>query len=279
MTPPPFTAGLLPERAVLRVTGPEAGTFLHGLLTVDVAGLAPGQAAYGALLTPQGKILFDLFIFADGGEFLIDCSAARRDELLRKLYFYRLRAKVEIAASPLAVAVSPEEPSQPLRFPDPRLAGLGWRALVEAGTMAAATSYDAARIEGGLADSDADLAPGEFFPHEANFDQFGGVSFSKGCYVGQEVVSRMEHRSTARSRILPVELAGAAPAPGTAVLSGEKQVGTLLSAAGSQALALLRLDRLAEAKAPLLTENVSLTVRKPSFARYDVPGAEKEADR
>jgi len=274
MAIPPFTAGLLPERAVLRVAGPEARIFLHGLLTVDVAGLAAGRAAYGALLTPQGKILFDLFILAHGEEFLIDCAAARRDELLRKLSFYRLRAKVEIAASPLAVAVSPEEPSQPLRYPDPRLARLGWRALVEAGTMAAATSYSAARIAAGLADSDADLAPGEFFPHEANFDQFGGVSFGKGCYVGQEVVARMEHRSTARSRILPVELSGVAPPPGAAILSGDRQIGTLLSAAGDRALALIRLDRLAEAKGPLLTGNVSLAVRKPPFARYEVAEGE-----
>ncbi|MBM3519388.1 MAG: folate-binding protein YgfZ [Alphaproteobacteria bacterium] len=276
MATPLFNAGTLPDRAIFRVAGPDARTFLQGLLTIDVTGLAGGRGAYGALLTPQGKILFDLFILAREEGFLIDCARAQRDELMRKLAFYRLRAKVEIEAAPQAVAVFPEEPPQPLRYPDPRLASLGWRALVEPGSMAPASSYGAAQIALGLADS-ADLAPGEFFPHEANMDQFGGVDFGKGCYVGQEVVSRMEHRGTARSRIVPVVLSGAAPARGTAILAGGKQVGTLLSAAGNRALALLRLDRLAEAQGPLLTEHVSLAVRKPSFARYEVAGATEDS--
>ena len=136
-----------------------------------------------------------------------------------------------------------------------------------------ARGYDLARIALGLADSEVDLGAGEFFPHEANLDQLGGVSFRKGCYVGQEVVSRMEHRGTARSRILPVTLAGETPPKGTDIRAGDKQVGTLLSGAGDQALALIRLDRLAEAAAPLEAGGVGVTVLKPHWARYDVPGA------
>lgn len=265
-----FQAGRLSGRAVISVGGPEAGPFLNNLLTADVTHLAAGAATYAALLTPQGKILSDMLVLRQGDGFLIDCAAGQRAELMKRLAMYKLRAKVEIAArDDLAVGVSPAE--IPGGYRDPRSPEIGWRII---GTPEGeAEDYDAARIAAGLADSAADIGSGEFFPHEANLDQLGGVSFKKGCYVGQEVVSRMEHRGTARSRILPVVLDGAAPAKGADIRAGEKQVGTLLSSAGSDALALIRLDRLAEAAAPLMAEGVTLRVRKPSWARYDVPGA------
>jgi len=269
-----FEAGRLPGRAVLSVGGPEAGHFLHNLLTSDIDHLQDGQPAYAALLTPQGKILFDMFVLRRGSDFLIDCAAGQRADLLKRLAMYRLRAKVEIAPrDDLAVAVSPAE--LPGGYRDPRTAAIGWRRIGAAQEAAQGTArgYDAARIALGLADPEADLGPGEFFPHEANLDQLGGVNFRKGCYVGQEVVSRMEHRGTARSRILPVVLEGDAPPRGTDIRSGEKQVGTLLSAAGRNALALVRLDRLAEASAPLLAGGVTLKVLKPEWAAFDVAGA------
>lgn len=265
-----FQAGRLSGRAVISVGGPEAGPFLNNLLTADVTHLAAGAATYAALLTPQGKILSDMLVLRQGDGYLIDCAAGQRAELMKRLAMYRLRARVEIAArDDLAVGVSPKE--IPGGYRDPRSEAIGWRII---GTPEGeAEDYDAARIAAGLADSAADIGSGEFFPHEANLDQLGGVSFKKGCYVGQEVVSRMEHRGTARSRILPVVLDGAAPAKGADIRAGEKQVGTLLSSAGPDALALIRLDRLAEAAAPLMAEGVTLRVRKPSWARYDVPGA------
>ena len=139
-------------------------------------------------------------------------------------------------------------------------------------SAAPALGYVAACLRLGLAGSE-DLGSGETFPHEANFDQLGAVSFSKGCYVGQEVVSRMEHRGLARSRMLPVSLAGAAPPKGSGIRSGDKMVGTLVSARDDRALALLRLDRLAEASEPLLTEGVAVTVHKAYWMHYVVPGA------
>lgn len=266
-----FGAGQLAGRAVLAVSGPDAGHFLHNLLTADVEHLADGEARYAALLSPQGKILFDMLVLRQGDGFLIDCAAAQRAALMKRLALYKLRAKVEIAPrDDLAVTVSPGEIAG--GYADPRTQAIGWRMISPAGAPEA-RGYDAARIALGLADSEADLGSGEFFPHEANLDQLGGVSFKKGCYVGQEVVSRMEHRGTARSRILPVKLAGETPPKGTDIRAGDRQVGTLLSGAGKHALALLRLDRLAEAAAPLEAGGVAVTVLKPQWVRYDVPGA------
>jgi tRNA-modifying protein YgfZ len=272
MTTATFQAGSLSDRALLRASGADARHFLHNLLTADIAGLPPGKAAYAALLTPQGKILFDMFVFDAGECFLIDSARSQVNELLRRLTFYRLRAKVDISvADNVHVAVSPREPGDGQPFADPRVGDLGWRACVTV-QAAPAQGYRAARLRLGLADAE-DLGSAEFFPHEANLDQFGGVSFAKGCYVGQEVVSRMEHRGTARSRMLPITLSGPAPARGSNILSGDKTVGTVLSSDGNRALALLRLDRLAEVSDPLLTDGVAVTVHKPGWMRYDVPGA------
>lgn len=271
MTAQGFSAGLRPDRAILQAAGPDARHFLHNLLTTDIEGMPPDGARYGALLTPQGKILFDLFVYDDGNGFLIDCAAAHQAELVKRLGLYKLRANLTITARPdLSIAVSPTSGT----WLDPRTPDMGFRSVAPAGSLPTAEDYGAARIALGLADSVADLGSGEFFPHEANLDQLGGVSFTKGCYVGQEVVSRMEHRGTARSRILPVRLSSEAPPKGSEIRAGGKQVGTLLSSAGTNALALIRLDRLAEASSPLLTGNVSVTVLKTRWARYDVPGAE-----
>ena len=272
-----FNAGLLPGRAILRVEGADASSFLHNLVTADIEGLAQDQASYAALLTPQGKILYDFFVVRHGEGFLIDCSAAQKPELLKRLGFYKLRAKVIISAVEDAVGVSPEEPEAELRYVDPRTPAIGWRYLNPSRLLENARNYDSARISLGLADTDADIGSAEYFPHEANFDQLGGVRFTKGCYVGQEVVSRMEHRQSARSRIVPVTLVGTAPPKGSEIRSGEKPVGTMLSSAGNRALALIRLDRLAEASQPLLSGSVSVSVLKPRWASYDVPGASDTA--
>lgn len=269
-----FSAGILTDRSAFRIDGSEARHFLHNLLTADIEVLKPGEATYTALLTPQGKILFDVFVYDAGAAFLVDCSASQKADFIKRLTFYKLRAKVSIVdLTDYDVGVAPQMPPQQLRYRDPRSPEMGWRFFLPPGTLPTAAGYDEVRIDVGLADTDADLGSGEFFPHEANLDQLGGVSFEKGCYVGQEVVSRMEHRGMARSRILPVKLGGAAPAKGSDIRAGGKPIGTLLSSVDSSALALLRLDRLAEAAEPLLTEDVSVEVLKPHWVRYDVPNA------
>jgi folate-binding protein YgfZ len=260
------------DRAVLSLEGDETENFLHNLVTADILGLTEGQGRYAALLTPQGKILFDFFVLKTAEGYLLDCAASQLDELAKRLMFYRLRARIAISErEDLEVGVSPERPTGILAYADPRIPLMGWRMIAEKGKLPTGTGYNSARVALGLADSDGDIGSGELFPHEANFDQMGAVSFTKGCYIGQEVVSRMEHRATARSRILPVTFDGAAPAHGAAIKSADKVIGSILSSAGNAALALIRLDRLGEATQPLLTDAVRIRVHKPAWIKYDVP--------
>ena len=282
---------ILPHRAVIRLAGEESLPFLQDLLTADVEHLGAGGAAHGGLLTPQGKILFDFFIVGVPGGVLIDCDASQRDGLVQRLSMYRLRRAIEMKAEDaLAVAVMwggerPELPGCEAIHADPRLADLGYRIIAPAAALTGAVNSDAAayaamRIALGVADS-AEIGSGILFPHEANYDQFASVNFQKGCYVGQEVVSRMQHRGTARSRIVPVEAASALPAPGAAVQAGERQSGSLLAASGTCGLALIRLDRAAAAIANgsgLSVDGQAITMHKPAWARWTDPAAGGEGE-
>jgi tRNA-modifying protein YgfZ len=256
-------AAMLEDRAVIRVSGEDATSFLQGLLTNDLERLHPSEARYAALLTPQGKILFDMIVVRAPGEepsYLIDCTAAQAADLAKRLGFYKLRAKVAIADMSADQAVAAfwgaEAPhvDEGVLCADPRDPRLGWRAILPRPTAAAFGSehvneYEGLRIAVGAPKGGLDFAYGDAFPHDANFDLLHGVDFDKGCYVGQEVVSRMKHRGTARKRIARVKLSGPSPAPGTPVLDRELAVGALGSSSGREALALLRLDRAEEATA------------------------------
>jgi tRNA-modifying protein YgfZ len=268
MSRPDFHRQALPQRAVLSVEGDDAVDFLNNLVTIDVAALAEAQAGYGALLTPQGKILFDFFALRTVEGFLIDCAAAQRMEFLQRLGVYKLRAKVQIAPrDELEIGAMPDDDPLPLSYADPRIDGMGHRMIAPKGTLPHGGGYDAWRIAEGMADSDADIGVGKLFPHEANLDKLGGVSFNKGCYVGQEVVSRMEHRATARSRIVPVTYDGPAPPSGTIITMGVINVGLSLSTAGTTGLALMRLDRMRETPAPLRAHEVIVHVHLPGWLR------------
>jgi folate-binding protein YgfZ len=277
-------ASVLADRAVLRLSGRDRATFLQGLVTADILGLAAGASRWAALLTPQGKILFDFLVVEQGDGTLIDCARDQREELTKRLAFYKLRAQVSIEPVPgMAVAaVLPEariEPPSAILFADPRLSEMGSRAFIADDRVSAlnadASDYRARRIVLGVPDTVEDIGSGALFPHEANLDQLGGVSFTKGCYVGQEVVSRMEHRGTARSRILPI----AADRPltkGSNVTGSGRALGQVLSTAGNRALALIRLDRVAEALDagdPISADGAAVTVLQPGWARFKVPGA------
>ena len=275
---------LLNERAVLLVGGPEAAPFLQGLVTADISKLEDGGATHAGLLTPQGKILFDFFIVRQGGGFFIDCAASQKQGLMQRLAMYRLRADVEIAGrDDLAVAagIGRDKPEMDgaIIYPDPRLAQMGWRVIGDAKELAKAAggavqAYHEKRIALGLPDSDSDIGSGEVFPHEADFDQLGGVSFTKGCYVGQEVVSRMQHRGTARARIVPVIFDAGTPASGDEIRAEGKKIGHILSVAGLKGLALVRLDRAQKALNSghaLTAAKTGVHLVKPDWAGFDVP--------
>ena len=261
-----MTPQTLSNRAVLQLSGDNVLAFLHNILTCDVAELPAQNWAYGALLSPQGKIQHDMFVGHDGARVFIDCAAAQVEALLQKLKLYRLRAKIDIAhVAELKIAVSDAARVGLLSALDPRFAEMGYRSIVAATALGADGDYHSHRIACGMADSDADIGVNQLFPHEANFDLLGGVSFSKGCYVGQEVVSRMQHRGTARSRILPVASMGKLPAPQTAITSGETVIGTLLSNDGTLGIALIRIDRWNAATAPIMAGTVAISLRTLSW--------------
>jgi tRNA-modifying protein YgfZ len=280
-------AALLAGRAVVRVADADAAKLLQGLITNDIDKARDGTTIHAGLLTPQGKILFDFFVvpFEDG--FLLEVAAGQAADLVKRLGFYKLRANVEIKEEPsFAVAAlwgrCPHAPPDSILYPDPRLAELGSRLLLPAPASLAALGYEktseadyhAMRIGLGVPEGGQDYAYGDAFPHEALFDQLNGVDFRKGCFVGQEVVSRMEHRGTARKRVVSVEGAGRLPPPGTRIETGVIALGTLGSVSGSHGLALVRLDRADEALSAggqLRAGDVAVTLKPPRFASFPIP--------
>lgn len=276
----------LPDRGVVRVSGEDASTFLQGLVTCDVIAIPAGEARFGALLTPQGKIIVDFFVIPapvdTGGGFFVDVPRALAADLARKLAFYRLRAKVAVAdlsdeAGVTAVWGDAGMPDGAVGARDPRHPALGWRLIapLPPESSSDAGAYDAHRIGLGIPEGGRDFVYGDTFPHEADMDQLAGVDFAKGCYVGQEVVSRMQHRGTARTRVVPVAFPDFAPMEGLDIMAGEKTIGMMGSAANGRGLAKLRLDRVADALAAgeaITAGGIALTPVKPDWARFDWPG-------
>src|ERR1700719_1457118 len=281
---------LLPDRGVVKVSGEDARNFLNGLVTTDVTQLAPGQGRFGALLTPQGKIIVDFLITeastGHGGGFLIDCPRPLAQSLATKLGFYKLRAKVvleDLSDSLGVIAAWGGEPAMKpdLAFADPRDMALGWRILAPqelaqkvadliGADLLDSDAYEAHRIACGAPRGGLDFMYGDAFPHETNMDRLHGVDFDKGCYVGQEVVSRMQHRGTARTRTVRVTLEGGAPEPGEMLLAGGKPVGTMGTTAGHRGLALIRIDRTAdalEAGIPLTSGGLAIRLAEPDELR------------
>ncbi|RFB80106.1 CAF17-like 4Fe-4S cluster assembly/insertion protein YgfZ [Methylovirgula sp. 4M-Z18] len=240
---------LLSDRGVVRVSGADARGFLQGLLTCDMDKISKDSMSYGALLTPQGKILFDFLVAEREGGFWLDCPRELAADLTRRLTFYKLRAKVVIEDMSASHAVLAHWGEAAGGLVDGRHLDLGTREIVAAGTAGGdALAYEAHRIALGIPKGGVDFAYGETFPHDADLDLLHGVDFKKGCYVGQEVVSRVEHRGTARKRILPVRFEGGAPAVGTEIRAGEQAIGTMGSSADGHGLASFRVDRLQEAQ-------------------------------
>jgi folate-binding protein YgfZ len=245
----------LTNRALIRVSGEEATHFLQGLLTCDIAHLKTGEATFGALLSPQGKILFDFFVIVSTNGLILDVEKSMAEDLIRRLIFYRLRAKVTIEPMDERTHVYAiwgeglqRAVADGVIVPDPRLVQMGMRAYIrcqpEDTISKTMDDWHSHRISLGMPEGGLDYAFGSAFPHDCLMDQFKGVDFAKGCYVGQEVVSRMQHRGTARKRIVQISGSGALPAAGTEILSDGKSCGEITSVAGEKGLAMVRIDRI-----------------------------------
>ncbi len=256
----------LPQRGVISVRGADRVAFLNGLVSNDVARAEPGQAVWAALLTPQGRYLVDFFILADDGVLLLDTPLDSVPGLLARLNRFKLRAAVELADASAQYFVyatwAGVPPPIPVTAPDPRLPEAGFRSLseTEMKTNVSPADYAAHRLALGLPDGPPDLEPDKTLLMEAGFDELGGIAWDKGCYMGQELTARTKYRGLVRRRLVPVALDGPAPPYGTAILADGVEVGTLRSAAGSLALASLRLDALDK---PLFAGTARLSPKIP----------------
>jgi tRNA-modifying protein YgfZ len=258
----------LAARSVLSVSGVDRITFLQGLVSNDVTQAAPGRAVWAALLTPQGKWQADFFIFADADRLLLDCEATQAPDIARRLSRFRLRAQVAVAAETMAVhaAWDGPPPDAPIIAPDPRLAAAGWRLMTQAplAATASATEYDLHRLALGLPDGSRDMEAEKSTLLEAGFDELSGVSWSKGCYLGQELTARTKYRGLIKRRLLPVSAGQTLPPPGTPVTRDGAEVGAMRSSDGAIGLALLRIDAIG---GPLLSEGTALAARIPGWMK------------
>ena len=255
----------LEDRGIVQVAGPDGLGFLNGLITNDVAKASECEGLYAALLTPQGKYLFDFFVLRRGDEILLDVSRPRLPDFLKRLNLYKLRAKLQLSdrSSDFLAAAFDGPPGIDGAFPDPRHEALGYRAILPSGFAMdrfppwPRQDYRQLLLDHLVPDHERDLVPDQTFLMDVPFDRLNGIDFKKGCYVGQELTARMKHRANLRKALLRVRIDGSLPAPGTPILAGDKEAGVFASGFGDRALALLRLDRLDE---PLVAENRKVVI-------------------
>lgn len=264
---------LLSGRSVIAVSGSDAREFLQGLITNDIHKVSPQQAVFTALLSPQGKFLYDFFITEHEGKLLLEVERAQEAELVKRLSMYKLRAQVEIAPqSDLQVAAQwGEQGAAPgevlVAYADPRLAALGTR-IIGRGLAADGTDegYDAHRLALAIPDGVKDLTPNRSLPMEWGYDPLNAIDFNKGCYVGQEVTARSKHRATLHKMVHRVQADAELPPHGTAIMSGEREVGHMASSHGNTGLAMLNLDAVASG-ADLEVAGVKLQAERPAWIR------------
>jgi folate-binding protein YgfZ len=285
----------LTDRGVVSVQGSDSEKLLQGLVTNEIEGLAAGEARFAGLLSPQGKILFDFFVVRTAEGYLLDVAAAKAGDLVKRLTMYKLRADVAITdVSPnFAVHAVWDEGAAALtatrtcrHFDDPRHPSLGIRWLMEQPpppdkqvVELAHLDYDALRVRLGVPEGGKDYDFGDAYPHEADFDLLNGVSFTKGCYVGQEIVARMQNKTVVRKRV--VKISAATPiTSGVDLLLGEVSVGRVGTVDGMHALAMLRLDRAAEAQDKnqhLKAGHATIEVEPEALARYRTSAAARSS--
>ena len=289
------------KRGVLAITGEEARSFLQGLISNDIENARPDQAIYAALLTPQGKCLFDFFVTEHDGRILLDAEADRLPALAQRLAMYKLRAKLDIADVSadfgVAALLGPsvlegvgldERPGAArahdggVLFTDPRLSSLGARAIMPEVTMTASLEalgleagtpedYDHTRFAAGVPEGAADLGIDKSPLLELGFEELNGVDFDKGCFVGQELTARMKYRALVRKRLLPVTFDGETPTEGTVIKAGERTIGDLRSTSDHGGFAVLRIDKLTESLErgeTLRADDMPVTAIKPDWTNF-----------
>lgn len=274
------------DRALVKVSGKDATKYLQNLVTCDIEGLTVGQINYGALLSPQGKILFDFFVIRTNQGYLIDTDKSMKDDFVRRLSFYKLRAEVSIEdmddRTSIFVIWSEEDVSvldfkvDGILASDPRNSELSIRAYIrrapEGANIADRKQFNAWRIKLGIPHGGDDFTFGDAFPHEALMDQFNGVDFDKGCYIGQEIVSRMQHRGTARKRFVKVSSEKGLPQKGTELLVNNRVIGSITSEAGHVGLALVRTDKVGDAirnGKSIVAATIPVELSIPEWANFD----------
>ncbi|KQZ97239.1 aminomethyltransferase [Rhizobium sp. Root564] len=275
-----MSCAFLATRRFIRIGGEAASDFLQNLITTDLELLGPTEARAGALLTPQGKILFDFLVSRDGTDYCLETSADQQEALLRRLTMYKLRAAVDLKAEDIdGVSVYWDEEAPKHAVTDGRFGKAGVTLYRVPGQSADGdvSGYDALRIANGIAESGCDYTLQDAFPHDVLMDVNDGVSFRKGCFVGQEVVSRMKHRGTARRRVVLVSAASALPPSGTEIMAGGKPMGALGTVIGHQGLAIIRVDRAADAMASgsaMTAGDTTITVALPAWTRLSFPSVD-----
>jgi folate-binding protein YgfZ len=258
-------------RTLIAVEGPEARAFLQNLLTQDLDRLDREPCVYAALLSPQGKVQADMFVWRDGEDLWLDIDPARGADILRRLSLYKLRAAVTLREVSAERGVWVSDEAFEGAISDPRLPALGWRGLGAAhASDEGAPALQSRQVSFGVPDLARDAGPEEVFALEALLEELNGVAFHKGCFVGQENVSRMKRRATTRKKFCPVAFEGPAPAYGTPVTAGEAELGSVRSGVEGRALALLRLDR-ALAAHRLSAGGIVLTLDPPPWLLLPSP--------
>lgn len=288
----------LPDRAILSVSGPDSRDFLQGLISNDINSVSDETSIYAALLTPQGKYLFDFFIAQDGDRLLIDCEKSRLPDLFKRLRMYKLRADATLTDesdaytilalwgdnAPQAAGLADQEGAAAkiaggVKFVDPRLLGAGVRFLISNAHLAEleneldaepgdAASYDLHRLKLGLPDASRDLIPEKSILLESGFDELNGINWDKGCYMGQELTARTKYRGLVKKRLTSISIEGQPPDPGTPIMNGEKVAGEMRSSQGSIGLALIRLEHMQESDTDLTAGTAKIRAQKPDWAHF-----------
>lgn len=278
-----MTSTTLESRAFIAIAGEEAEDFLQGIITTDVPSIGLGEAYAGALLTPQGKIMFEFMIARTEEGFLIEIDAGSGDAFAKRLTLYKLRAKVTILKRDETITglfwseAPPQGAFRDMRFAK---AGIDLYRMPGASGDAPLSAYAALRIANGISGGAEDGAAMDFFPHDLLMDRNGGLNFKKGCYVGQEVVSRMQHRATARRRLVTVNAETALPAAGASISAGGREIGTLRTVEGQAGLAVVRIDKAGDALASGATisaGDVAVSIALPAWSGLEFPTGADEA--